>query len=87
MNHLNPHKTGIAFGSITGGLHLVWTVLIALGWAQGLVNFSFWAHMIETPPTVLAFDPTAAVTVIVVAAVIGYGIGILFAKVFNRAHR
>jgi len=87
MNHLNPHKTGIAFGSITGGLHLLWTVFVALGWAQGLMNFSAWAHMVEPPLTFKPFDPTAAVTVIVVAAVIGYVVGTIFARVFNRAHK
>jgi len=87
MNHLNPSKTGLAVGKLLGGLHLIWTVLIALGWAQALVNFSMWAHMVSVPVVVGAFDLTAAVTVVVIATIIGYAIGYAFSKIWNWLHR
>lgn len=74
-------------GKLLGGVHLVWAVLVALGWAQALVNFSMWAHMISVPIVVGAFDLTAAITVILVATVIGYVIGYVFAKIWNWSHR
>jgi hypothetical protein len=87
MNHLNPKKTGLALGKLVGGLHLVWAILVAIGWAQALVNFSMWAHMVSVPVVVGAFDLTAAVTVVIVATAIGYVLGYAFAKIWNWLHR
>ena len=87
MQHLNPTKTGLALGKLLAGLHLIWAVLVALGWAQALVNFSQWAHMVNMPVTVGAFDFLAAITVIIFAAIIGYIIGYIFANVWNWIHR
>jgi hypothetical protein len=88
MNHyINPTKTALTVGAFVGGLHLVWSFLIILGWAQALVNFSLWAHMVSLPFVVEVFDPTASVTVIIVASAIGYVLGYAFAKIWNRVHR
>ncbi len=87
MNHLNPKKTGLAVGKLLGGVHLVWAVLVALGWAQALVNFSQWAHMVSVPVVIQPFELTAAITVIIVAAAIGYVLGYAFAKIWNWLHR
>ena len=87
MQHLNPRKTGLALGKLLAGLHLVWAVLVALGWAQMLVNFSMWAHMVNTSVVVGPFDLYAAVTVVVVASLAGYIIGFVFAKISNWLYR
>lgn len=87
MNHLNPAKTGLALGKLVGGVHLVWVILVALGWAQALINFSMWAHMASVPVVVEAFNLSAAVTVVIVAAAIGYVLGYAFAKIWNYLHR
>lgn len=87
MTHLNPTKTGLALGKLVGGLHLVWAILIALGWAQALVDFSLWAHMVSMPVVVKAFDLSAAITVVIIATLIGYVVGYFFALLWNRIHR
>jgi len=87
MNHLNPTKTGLALGKLLGGVHLVWAILVALGWAQALVNFSMWAHMVNTSVVVQAFNLSAAVTVILIATLIGYVLGYVFANIWNWLHR
>ena len=86
MNHINPRKAGLALGSLIGGIHLVWSILIMLGWAQALVNFSLWAHMVSLPVVIKPFDLSATVTVIIVACIVGYVIGFAFAKIWNRLH-
>lgn len=83
----NPNKGGLVVGTFLGGVHLVWSVLVLLGWAQPLVNFSMWAHMIQSVPVVGSFDATAAVTVIVVAACIGYAVGYVLTTIWNKVHR
>lgn len=87
MNHPNPNNTGLAVGMFVGGVHLVWTILVAFGWAQPLINFSSWAHMVSVPVVVKDFDLTAAVTVIIIAAIIGYVLGYAFAHIWNYLHR
>ena len=85
--HMSPVKTAFTFGILIGGIHLVWSVLVALGWAQALVDFIFWAHMFSMPLVVKAFDATASVTLIVVTAIIGYIFGFVMAIIWNKLHR
>ena len=85
--HINPAKAGLTVGILVGGLHLVWSIFIALGWAQAIVNFSLWAHMVSLSFVVKAFDLSAAATVIIIASLIGYVVGYVFAKIWNWMHR
>ena len=85
--HLNPTKTGLALGGLVGGLHIVWSILVAFGWAQSLVNFNLWAHMVSLPFVVKTFDLSTAVTLVVIAAIVGYVVGHVFALIWNRVHR
>lgn len=87
MNKLNPRTTGFAVGAFVGGCHVVWSILVALGWAQVLVNFILWAHMVNMSYVVGPFDLTAAITLVIVTTVIGYAAGDIFARIWNRVHR
>ena len=87
MNHLNPAKTGLAVGKLLGGVHIVWVIVVALGWGQALVNFSMWAHMVGINIIVQPFNVSAAITVIIVAFLVGCVIGYAFAKIWNWLHR
>jgi hypothetical protein len=46
-----------------------------LGWAQPIIDFIFWAHMIRPVYVIKPFDSVAAVTLIIVTAAIGYIFG------------
>ncbi len=87
MNHINPNKAGSALGALFGGFHFVWSVVVMLGWAQGFVDFIFMLHMIKPVFVVDAFDPTHALELIVLTALVGYVVGYLFAHVWNHLHR
>ena len=82
----NPKKAGQVGAVMLGGVHVVWSVLIFLGWAEPLLNFSLWAHMVHTDVAIGPFDATAAVTVIVVATIVGYALGYAIATVWNKMH-
>lgn len=86
-HYISPSKTAITFAVLFGGMHLVWSILIAFGWAQLLIDFIFWAHMFTLPVVVKAFDATAAITLIVVTSIIGAIFGYAMAIVWNRLHR
>lgn len=88
MDHyISPSKTALTFGLLIGGFHVVWSVLVALGLAQALIDFIFWAHMLTVPVVVKAFDATAAVTLIIVTAIIGSVFGYCMAVIWNWLHR
>lgn len=82
----DPKKAGLVGAVIIGGWHVVWSLLVILGWAQSLVNFSLWAHMMRIPVVAGPFDAGASATVIVIAAIVGYAIGYILATVWNRVH-
>lgn len=82
----NAHKVGLVFGTLLGGFHLAWALLIFLGVAQMMVDFVFWAHMIHMPITVGPFDITATVALVVMTYVIGYALGYIGARVWKRVH-
>lgn len=86
-HHIDPVKTGLAVGALMGGWHLVWSILVALGWAQPLVDFVLWMHMISVPYVVKAFDLSTAAILIVITAIVGYVFGYVFARIWNRMHR
>jgi hypothetical protein len=83
----NPNKVGLVIGALIGGWHLVWSLLVLIGWAQPIIDFIFWAHMIKPVYFVKPFDPVAAVVLIVITAAIGYIFGFLGAVIWNKLHR
>lgn len=83
----HPNKVGLVFGALLGGWHLLWSLLVVTGVAQTIYDFILWAHMIHLAIVIGPFDISAAVTLIVVTAVMGYIIGYIGAWVWNRVHR
>lgn len=81
------HKVGLTFGALFGGVHILWVLLVALDWAQPLVDFLSWAHMVVPVATVGVFDLSAAATLVVVASLVGYAAGCVGASAWNRFHR
>jgi hypothetical protein len=79
----NPNKVGLVIGALTGGWHLLWSLLVLIGWAQPILDFVFWAHMIKPVYFVKPFDPVAAVTLILITAAIGYVFGFVGAVIWN----
>lgn len=84
---LSPSKAALTFGVLFSGVHVLWSVVVLLGWAQAILDFIFWAHMITPPFTVDAFNITTALTLVVVTSVVGGVLGYLLAIVWNRLHR
>ena len=85
MTSLN--KAGLVGGALLGGWHLAWSLLVLSGFAQTMYDFVLWAHMIHLDIVIGPFDATAAVTLVVFTAVVGYIIGCTSAWVWNRVHR
>jgi len=88
MEHsISLHKTGIVFGAVFGLYHLVWAILIAFGWAQMAIDFVLWLHMIKPFIEVDAFNIQRASGLVVITALFGYVIGLIFAQLWNWLQR
>ena len=86
MTHLGPQKSGLVLGSLVGGWHLLWAIIVALGWGQPLIDFIFWMHFLKPGFVVEPFTGGRAVVLIVVTSAIGYFLGIIGAVLWNRLH-
>lgn len=79
-----PYKLGLVIGALMAGFHVFWIVLVALGWAQPLMDFIFWAHMITPIYVVKPFDPVAATILILVTFGMGYTFGFIGSLLWNK---
>ena len=82
----NPSNVGLVIAVLIGGWHVAWSLLVLIGWAQPILDFIFWAHMIKPVYFVKRFDPTAAVALIAITSSSDMS-GFLGAVIWNRLHR
>lgn len=77
----------MALGFFAAFLHLVWSVLLALGWAKPLVDFKTALHGVKISYTLVDFSLAKAVALIVIAFVVAYIIGQIFANIWNKVQK
>jgi len=87
MGSANPSKTGFVLAFLLGGWHLLWALLVAVGWAQALINFVFWMHFINPVYVIQPFNLGIALTLILVTSAIGYVIGYVLGFLWNWIQR
>lgn len=87
MQYLSPIKTALSIGVFLGACHVIWSLFVALNWAQALYDFILWAHMIHLRLTIAPFDLVAATTLVVVTFLVGCVMGYVFALFWNWFHR
>jgi len=80
---MNVWKVGSVLGLLLGGWHLCWSTLVALGWAQAIVDFVFWMHFIKPIYVIEPFEIGRAVILIILTAAAGFVIGLVFALIWN----
>ena len=87
MNSINPNKTGLTLAIFAGGWHLIWSILVAAGWIQKVINFVFGMHFIKPVYIVEPFDFIRAIILIIIASMIGYIAGFILGTIWNLLHR
>lgn len=84
---LNGHRVGMVLGTFAVVVHVVWTIMVALGVGQAWMDWIFGLHMMSNPMAVTAFAWGTAVVLWIVVFVIGYVLGYIFAWVHNFVHK
>ncbi|MEN9524026.1 MAG: hypothetical protein RL536_95 [Candidatus Parcubacteria bacterium] len=87
MQQLNVRRTALTLGSFVAFIHLVWSVLLALGWAKPLADFILALHHIQISYSLAPFSFGTAVALIIVTFVLGYIFGFVFATGWNMCKK
>jgi len=85
MKHVRPHTVGLDFGSFLAIWHVLWSVLVAAGAAQAVIDFIFRLHMITPPYKIAEFHLSTAAGLVLVTAGIGYIVGWAVGFIWNRS--
>lgn len=83
MKKLSESTVGLIVGAFLGLVHLAWAVLVAAGYAQGLLDWIFDLHFLENPYMVTEFAADKAALLVVVTFGVGYVGGWVFAWLWN----
>lgn len=85
---INSICLGIVVGLFLAVVHIAWATLVAVGWAQPLMNFVFWAHFITPPYHIEPFELLRAVVLVgfvfVIGLLVGAGGGLLWNRLASR---
>jgi hypothetical protein len=87
MVTIHVHRVALIVAILLGGWHLLWSALVAVGWAQPLIDFIFWIHFLRPVYVVEKFNFGIALLLIGFTGTIGYGIGWAFAVLWNKLHK
>ena len=83
VDELNKNHIGLTLGSIFGLMHLLWVIVVGLGFGQSLANFWHSMHFLTDMHTFAGFSFGTAVLGVIMAFVSGYVIGFVFAALWN----
>lgn len=80
---MNNHKLGLVVGAFFGLWHIAWSLAVAFGVANRLLTTALHLHFLSPSYTVLPFDASGAILLVVISVVGGYVIGWVFAALWN----
>ncbi len=86
MHTLNSFRVGLITGFCVALWHILWSIFVALGWAQAILNFALWVHALNNPFFVEGFDLTRTSLLIGFTFIVGFAFGWIFATVWNYVH-
>ncbi len=85
--YMSLFRTSIIGGLCLASIHFFWAILVALGWAQPLMDFIFKLHMLNSPFQVQPFSGMLALGLIIITFLIGFFYGLIFYLVKNKLYK
>lgn len=76
-------KSALIGGLSLASLHLVWILIVALGFAQKLLDWIFKLHMLSSPFQVQPFNLAFAATLLLITFLVGCFYGVVFELIRN----
>lgn len=86
-NQLAVVKVGLVFATVLGAFHLCWSILVALSWAQPVIDFVFWMHFMKPIVVIEPFEVAKAAILVSMTAGLGLLMGSVFALAWNALHK
>ena len=87
MAPIKPFTAGLCVAAFLTAWHAAWALLVALNWAQPLMDLVFRLHFISPPFRVGAFDAPTAGLLLLLVSTIGFLIGAGLALIWNGLAR
>ena len=87
MQELNKNKAGLILASFLGLWHFTWSLLVATGGAQTLLDWIYYLHFLNNPFHVAVFSIGTAALLIVITSALGYIFGWVLALLWNVFHK
>lgn len=84
---MDMNRSGMILGSFLGMFHLVWACMVAVGFAQPILDFVYKIHFLNNPFIVQTFSLNNAVLLIAFTAVCGYVFGCILAFLWNQLRK
>ncbi len=84
MSKVSEKQVALTFGTFAAVMHVIWSILVAAGVAQGFADWIIGLHMVSHQLTVGAFNAITAITLIVVAFTLGGIFGYVLATIWNK---
>lgn len=87
MGNVSANRVGLSVAAVLAGWHAVWSLLVASGTAQQVLDVAYALHGMKNDALVRPFDPMMAGLLILATAVIGYVSGFVAAFTWNCLSR
>jgi len=84
---LSEIKTALVVGCLYGTWHLLWSLLVAAGVAQTLLDWICRLHFLNNPFRVAEFNLMNAALLVAITFLVGFVIGWFFALLWNLLHK
>ena len=74
-------------GAFVGSLHFIWSGLVALGFAQSILDFVHQIHFLDNPYVVAPFGFKRMFALVVVTFIGGYIAGFALSWIVSKIHK
>lgn len=83
---ITKNTGGLILGLFFGAFHLLWSLMVALGWAQPILNWVYSMHFLNNPFTVAPFNVVTALMLVAFTFVVGYVAGFILTMLWEKMH-